>query len=304
MIQHLSRAAIDAALWDQCIAQSTNRLLYAFSWYLDELGPWSALVKGDYEAVMPLPFRQKMGFKYLFIPFSAQQLGVFASNTLTPEEVTTFIEAIPKTYRFVDIRFNQSNPQGTISGEWIQHRNQELDLNPSYEELRGKYGQNLKRNLKKAVKENWKVNVDAFGSETVVEMFRAYKGDLLPQLEEDFYSTLLRLAKVCASRKQAEVWTISGSDGNLTGGVLLFKDHQRIYSMLTAVNEPGRRGCAIHWLRDQMVQQYAGKPVVLDFEGSNEPGLARFNLQFGGKDCLYLQLRKNHLPRGIKWLKK
>jgi hypothetical protein len=48
--------------YDTCMAQSLNSRIYAFSWYLDAVADhWDVLVYGDYEAVMPLPWRQKMG---------------------------------------------------------------------------------------------------------------------------------------------------------------------------------------------------------------------------------------------------
>lgn len=304
MIEYLTNKEIDRERWDACLSRSANGLLYGYSWYLDEIGAWDGLVLGDYQAVMPLTFRQKLGVRYLFVPYSAQQLGVFSPELLTEKQVVDFIQTIPTHFRYVDIRLNQGNDlsEGTFS--LIQHRNQEIDLSPEYEQLKAAYDQNLRRNLKKAARSEWEIQQQQGKSEEIIQLFRKNKGETLSHLEEEFYLTLSRLYQVCREKGWAETWCVTDKNGQLEAGLLIFKDDRRIYSMLTAVSPEGRKGQAVHCMIDRVIQNYAGQPLVLDFEGSNEPGLARFNLQFGAKDCLYLQLKKNHLPRGIKWLKK
>ena len=70
MIRYLTHNQIDTRRWDECIAQSPNGLVYAWSWYLDVVHPsWEALVEDDYETVMPLTGNKKFGVNYLFQPF-------------------------------------------------------------------------------------------------------------------------------------------------------------------------------------------------------------------------------------------
>ncbi len=78
VIKYLKHKDIDKNKWDECINEAPNGLIYGMSWYLDRVCPgWDALVSDDYEAVMPLPWKQKMGLKYVYHPLFAQQLGVF-----------------------------------------------------------------------------------------------------------------------------------------------------------------------------------------------------------------------------------
>lgn len=304
MIRYLQNQDIDRKRWDECLKAAPNGLLYGYSWYLDEIGTWDALVLNDYQAVMPLTYRQKFGIRYLYVSYSAQQLGVFSTSALSEKDVLAFVDAIPSTFRYLDIRLNQGNSLSEEGLHLIRHRNQEVDLQPDYDALKAAYDTNLKRNLKKALKADWKLLKGTDGAEDVIGLFRDYKGAGLSQLEDSFYHTLHQLYQVCLQHEQAETWRVTNQKGDLVAGLLVFKDHRRLYSMLTGVSPEGRKGQAVHWVIDQLIQNYSGKPITLDFEGSNDPGLARFNLQFGAKDCLYLQLRKNQLPRGIKWLKK
>jgi hypothetical protein len=74
-IKYLSREELDDVKYNNCIAESTQSNVYAFSWYLDIVSDqWSALILNDYEAVMPLTWNSKFKFlNYAIQPF-------FASN--------------------------------------------------------------------------------------------------------------------------------------------------------------------------------------------------------------------------------
>jgi len=41
---------------------------------------WDALVEDDYTAVMPLPWKKKYSFRYVYQPLNCQQLGIFTTN--------------------------------------------------------------------------------------------------------------------------------------------------------------------------------------------------------------------------------
>ena len=110
MIKHLKYSQIDFDAWDRCIRESFNGLVYAYSWYLDIVHDgWEALVEDDYVRVMPLTGGKKYGIKYLFQPYFVQQLGVFSKNLLTPEKTMEFLNQIPSSFKYYDIRLNSFN---------------------------------------------------------------------------------------------------------------------------------------------------------------------------------------------------
>ena len=83
MIHYLKRKDIDIVKYNTCIEASINTRIYAYSWYLDIVATnWDILVLNDYEAVMPLPWRQKYFIKYMYPPAWTQQLGVFSKSRI------------------------------------------------------------------------------------------------------------------------------------------------------------------------------------------------------------------------------
>ena len=109
-IRYLTHSEIDSGKWDACISKAFNGMVYAYSWYLDTVCEyWEALVEDDYKSVFPLTWKKKMGIYYLFQPFFAQQLGIFSQKLLNEEIVSSYIEAIPNKYHFVEINLNAFN---------------------------------------------------------------------------------------------------------------------------------------------------------------------------------------------------
>src|SRR6185503_15114532 len=118
---------------------SPSGLIYAHSWYLDHMAEnWDALVMGDYEAVMPLTWKRKFGFSYLYQPFLTAQLGVFShgNRTVSNEElVNLFINMIPRHFRLIEINLNDQNEFNKDDKRFQSHANFTLNLDRSYSTL-------------------------------------------------------------------------------------------------------------------------------------------------------------------------
>ena len=73
--------------------------------------------------------------------------------------------------------------------------------------------------------------------------------------------------------------------------------------MKSGVTDNGKSKGAMHLLFDYFIRQNSGKHYLLDFGGSSVDSVARFYKNFGAKDCLYLQVKKNNLSRLVKWVR-
>ncbi|MDB5281233.1 MAG: family N-acetyltransferase, partial [Bacteroidota bacterium] len=105
-LSYVKRGKIDEQKWNALITDSANSLPYGFSWYLDAICTWDALVLNDYEAVMPLPWLRKFGFKALYQPYYCQQLGFFSKKELSPAVMVDFIERAMKEFSYLNINLN------------------------------------------------------------------------------------------------------------------------------------------------------------------------------------------------------
>lgn len=302
MIHYLKHNEINKKKWDNAIDVSLNNLIYAYSWYLDIVSPdWCALVEDDYISVMPITGNKKYGINYLYPPYFAQQLGVFSTVKLSKQKVENFLNAIPAQYKFIEANLNTQNTFNLPGYKIKENTNIELTLDSSYESLHKKFSEDTKRNIKKAAKHNIQLQKNISPAE-IISIFRKNIGKKINNLKTNNYKTLLSLINTCIQKGYAQTWGAYSEDKLCAGVVWLIKGNRSIF-LFSATNDQAKKTGAMFFLIDQFMQEHAGQKMILDFEGSNLPGLARFYKGFGSEEYVYLQVRKNNLPGVIKWLK-
>lgn len=301
-IRYLRRQEIDTGKWDNCITRAKNGLVYAYSFYLDTMAAnWDALVMDDYAAVMPLPWKKKWGIRYIYHPFLTAQLGIFsAAEGQIP--VTHFLAAIPARFRYIDLPLNHSNiPSAHETGLTIRS-NYVLSLHLSYDELYNRYSENIQRNIKKAVQAGCRPAQHADPEKVIklaVGQMKQQGHDPGENLER-FRKLLTRLQE----KQMVKAYGIESADGTLLASCLFFFSHQRAYYILVGNHPASKNTGASHTLIDSFIRDHAGKKLLLDFEGSDIPGLAQFYSGFGAAHEPYPSLRLNRLPFFLRWLKK
>ena len=298
MVKHLTHDMIDKKCWDDCIAKSFNGSVYAWSWYLDIVHPkWEALIENDYERVMPLTGKTKFGLSYLFQPFFVQQLGVFSQSILTENEVDDFIFAIPGKYKLIEYRLNEYNKVNRDLDFIRNHRNVELDLIYDYQYLYNNYNKNTKRNLAKAESAGLSLdrNIDA---KEIIRLFRDNRGRDVKHWKDPEYARLLDLIDTAIYHESCFTTGAKDIDGELIAGAVFMVSHDRIIFLFSGSDERHKDKHALTFLLDNVIREFSEMPFVLDFEGSDNEGLARFYKGFGGKEIFYPEIKCNNL-KGI-----
>lgn len=295
MIKYLKHDEINFEKWDQCIDRSVNGMIYANSWYLDLVhSQWEALVENDYERVMPLTTGKKFGINYLFQPPFTQQLGVFSTKHLTDEIVKEFCEAIPSKFKFIEINLNTHNKiKANVPGyyPWLTH---ELDLISPYETLSANYSTNLKRNLKKAEQSKITI-VENIKPDDIINIFRKNKGKLLTGLKDQNYELLVRMIYVMIYKRLAYVAGAFTEANDLCAGAFFVYSKKKAIFYFSATDDTAKASGAMPLLIDHFIQKHANKHITLDFEGSNDPNLARFYKSFGANQVIYPHIRISKL---------
>ena len=150
MIKRVSRKKLDVNKYTECLNKSVNYRIYAEVFYLDALvdNNWDCYVLNDYEAIMPLPFVKKFGFKFIVQPIYCQQLGVFHQENFSKE---TFLLFEKKLHRNLvrAYAFNEENTE-IFEPKGIKRVNQILDLQQEIQ-LDNKTKKNIKSFINKKV---------------------------------------------------------------------------------------------------------------------------------------------------------
>lgn len=299
MVRYLNRTEIDAARWNRCIDGAAASLLYARTEYLDAMTQqWGAVVAGDYAAVMPLPYKIKWGIRYVTMPAFVQQLGIF-SNERVPEELQLECMAIAEQrFRFGDYHFNHGNPDPRFRSR----NNFVLSLQPPYDTIRDHYKPDLQKNLSRAQKFNLQFRTATNGGEAI-KLYRSLYEQRQPSIKDEDYRNFEKLCTQLQQNDQVVVRAVYDGSELLSTAVCL-KDSHRMYLLMSATTEHGRTKEANHFLIDRLIHEFSGSALLLDFEGSDVPGIAHFYKNFGTNLQPYYFYRWNHLPWPLKMLKK
>jgi len=310
-IRHYKRQEIDTSRWDACVAQSANRLVYGFHFYLDAItgGQWDALVWEDYKAVMPLTWRRKWGITYLCQPAFTQQTGIFSPSPIDPETTDAFLKTAAQYYRFSEIYLNYGNQHPSPR----THENLIFPLHDSYPVLQSRYKKDLQRNLRLANATGLTYTPD-LDLDTAIEAYRSQYAGRHPAIRPADYTRFhklcrsLQIAGISASEKPADqssqlILRAAVKDNQLCATALLIRDASRLYLLQSTTPPAGRKLEANHYLVDQLVREFAGAGLILDFEGSDLPGIAYFYANFGAIRQPYFFYRHNRLPWPWRLLK-
>lgn len=280
MIKYISRKHLDIDKYNKCINTSLQCRVYAHSWFLDTVSTnWDALVLNDYEMVMPLPKRIKLGIHYIYPPLLTQQLGIFSKNEISEDIFLKFIQAIPKKFKKISIPFNSENK--FISPLLSKKKNYIIPLNKPYELIYKNYSKLRKRVLKQALALNLSIKEnDSY--EKIITLFKE-DIDKRTNLTVNDYSIIKKLFETALEKKIAKIVGVYDSDNNYCGGVVFLISNERIYSLFLASNKEGKKNNAITFANNYIIEKYSNTNYIFDFEGSSIPSIEQFFLSFGAE---------------------
>jgi len=284
---------IDVIKWDACVAENDAGLIYAQYHYLNTVCTnWSAIVIGNYQAIMPLPWRKKFGIIYFYAPAFVQQLGLIGNiDGLTSKEI---FKSIRSFANFGDLLFNFKNEWIISNHIYHPKNNYTIQLLQGYHSIASKYSKDLVQNLQKAEKYNF-TYLHETNISNAIELFQLYYGNRFKHITAlDFKN----IETVCLKYQEQQQCVIRTIKDNLTQQILatalLLKDNKRLYLLMNTTLNDGRKLSANHLLIDRILHEFSGQNLLFDFEGSNLDGVKTFYENYHPENQPYF-----HYPNGL-----
>ncbi|MEZ5197053.1 MAG: hypothetical protein R2764_11785 [Bacteroidales bacterium] len=194
-----------------------------------------------------------------------------------------------------------------IHFEWHTY---ELDLINSFSHIQKNYSTNLKRNLKNAGNSNLSV-VKNTKPDEIIKLFRDNRGKNINSLSDDDYVKLNRISYQGIYKGVIQTYGVYSGNNQLCAAVIFAKSKNKIIFLFSGLSQEGKNTNAMAFLINSFIKEHSMQNLTLDFEGSNDPNLARFYKSFGSKLCTYPHIRINKLPiflnipfRVYKWYKR
>ncbi|MBG8553363.1 GNAT family N-acetyltransferase [Hymenobacter guriensis] len=315
---------LDLTAWDACVGSAREGLPYACSWWLHATaGRWDALVEveagtGRYLAVWPLPVKWRPWGRQVYQPPFTQQLGAYSLADEAGKQARIALLVIDKlTPRYTQFyaQLNDANGLPTSSplprnaGKPLvllqRRQTYHLLLEAPYETLRAAYAADYRRRLRQ--QESASVPLTAAETadvEPLLQLFQQTKGSEAG-LEPRHYEKLRLLALALRQRNLLEVYEVrQPATGELMAGALFVHYRQRLIYLFAAASSEGKKVAAPSVLVDAVIRRHAGTPgLILDFEGSMIPSIARFFANFGATPVSYAAISFTQRPWYLQWMR-
>ncbi len=302
-IRFIKNKDIDIGKWDQCIDNSPFGIAYAKTWYLDRICPhWDALVWGEYLYIMPLVNSRKFGISYVYQPFFTQQLGIFSVFEVGTEIVNQFLNAIPAAYKLTDMKLNLGNLPSTTAFKLQKNTTYQLSLQPGSKTLQENYSSNTKRNIQKAIRNKIWIS-PVYDLLHFLDFTQLNLREKSPEIKPEHYQALQRVISYAIYHQSGELYGAWDSTNNLVAAVFFLTSNRKSIYLAASSNNTGIEESAMFLLIDTFIRNNSGKDIILDFEGSNLSGIARFYAGFGAKPQVYYSVHQNRLPKVLRIFK-
>lgn len=300
-IKFLYNKEVNRIEWDNCIQNSVNSKIYAFSWYLDIVSEeWNGLVYGDYELVFPIVMKKNIFFNKIIHPLFCQQLGPFSpslfllKNSNVHSQILSFLDENYKNFEFSINHECSQIFKSEIRTQYphikhIDRVNLELDLAKDYESLFNNYNNNTKRHLRKNEEINFSITVIE-DVNNFIDIFQKYVGDKA-NLKSSHYVIIRDLISKCLDKNLGSLFALYNQEEEVLAMSFIVHYANRDI-LLFNVSSKSLQSNAMTVLVDDYVQKECLQNKVLDFEGSNISGVKRFYKGFGAVERNYIHIQK------------
>jgi hypothetical protein len=299
--------------WDACVAAAPEALPYACAWWLTATaGRWDAVVEiqaetGAYVSVFPLPFKTRPWGRDVYQPLFTQQLGLLTTAASRHRNVLDYLALLPAAgfaHFYVQLSAQNELVAAPPTFKLIQRQTYHLSLAPAYAALAAAYAPDYRRRLSRNQQQAAPLLVkETMSAKALVQLFKSEKE--VAGLKTQDYERLHALLHALQAQGRLLVLEVRApeTEGLLAGAIFVRYGSFIIY-LFAAASLGGKKASAPLLLLDHVIQRYAGSPgLILDFEGSMIPSIARFFANFGAAPVPYVALTQTRQPWYLQWMR-
>ncbi|HMH33991.1 MAG TPA: GNAT family N-acetyltransferase, partial [Puia sp.] len=191
-----------------------------------------------------------------------------------------------------------SQQHGSVS----RRTNYIIPLEEDYSTIYDRFTEDAKKNIRRTEASGLTASQDV-AMDQVIRLFVEAYGEKNKHISRNDYARFKILAGQCIDRGYGFAIGIRDSDNDLVAAAFFGKDEKRVYYILGAPNQQGRKTNAVHSLIDEVIRKYAGSGLIFDFEGSDIPSVAQFYRKFSPMSRQYDLVQLNRLPRWLQHLR-
>lgn len=286
MIRKLKYHEIDWEKYQKCLENSEQYIFFAEKQYLDLIinTNWQILIYKDYEAVMPVPIVNKLGFQFVLMPMQTQQLGIFSEKD--HQEINNqFYDFLNQNYSVFYYAFNAKNKFSLVT----ETRKNFILEKDTYENVRKKYSVHRRRNVR--ILESFRDKI-RFEEAADVESTRDFFNEnIIGITDKKGIEKAFNNMKILKQGKLLKIYNLL-YDNTLASQAYLLETHTEQFLIIFINNKKYLKYNSTSIILDQIFQNNIEKKQF-NFHGSNLPEIAEFYRRFGAKEERYTFIKHN-----------
>ncbi|HYG39563.1 MAG TPA: hypothetical protein VD908_13125 [Cytophagales bacterium] len=313
MYKYLSHNEIDLQKWDSCIENSSNKNIYALSWFLNIVSEnWDGIIEENsekYLKVFPVTKSRRYGIKYITQPPFAIQLGLFSSTDIvSTNDFVEILKILYLKYSYVlNYPFNHYNTpyieRISDSYSFKQNVTQHISLKRSYEETFSNFSKSRRKNIRKGLNDCIYVE-EGNNIDELIDLFvanTAYK--IYGGVNKIDYRLLTELCKKGKDKGVVKIFNAKNCKNEIIASTLILDYKTTVVNLFSANNQEGRLRNGESILIDFLIKKYSLKKDFIDLEGTGTLGIKEFKSRFNPEVVTYYSLTNNNLPFLLKIIK-
>ena len=280
-IRCIDRKELNEEAYTLALKKSKNYLLFSEIPYLDILtkNKWKCLVEGNYERVLPLPYKMKWGiFKVIYQPFFIQQFSIYGEPDAM---VDSFIKAIP--WYFIKVHLQLSECTYESKSKRVNYL---LPLKKPYEELYRQFNNDAKKNLKKLMEFQAEIQKMPCSTDQLIDSYQKMWGQKQAHIKTTHYENLKKVLELVPDHLK-DIGLYQTREGVLLAVFAFVLSGKNWQYLLAAPTKQGLNKGIMHWVINEKIKQHAEEDAVLDFEGSEIEGVSKFYQKWNPQKTYY-----------------
>ena len=285
-MQLISKDKIDLRRWDELVASSPGATVYNQSVYLDALAEdWCALVVGDYEGGMAVPFTRRAGISGIYTPNFIRSVSWLGKSV----DFSQVEHLLRSSFRRCELRLDVP----LFSGQDQNWKYQHLPIGTALH-----LSSQAKRSLKKFQKAGFELRAAALPEalHVITEELKAKVDALRPIDLQRFTSLFLDYPK--------EELMVLGAfrNGELQAAQLFIRWRKALLFIKGGARQQALKDGAMYGLMLQAIEWAKSHDLEVSFEGSNVESVRNFYCAFGATDVHYYEWKWNRAPWWFNWM--
>ncbi|MEJ6583317.1 MAG: GNAT family N-acetyltransferase [Crocinitomicaceae bacterium] len=282
----LARKNINDAVWNRIVENSPIENCILYSWAMDATAEnWCAVVDGEYDFFLPIPFSVKLGVKRARQQVYSRQVDFIGDSKLFPKA----IEILKTEFKEFDVRFSET--KFGISDQYFQI----LDLTKEID-----YSTNAKRLIKKAKHFRYELTPD------LAPLIELYTSNTHKKLNNSnaYLQRLKRLMQSCMENGKGYAFTALDGD-KIVGACFIIEDKSTSTYLIGDADLDEKKAGVVYGMIDFAINTAKERNMKhFDFGGSNVASVAQFYRKFGSENKKYTRVNWDKSPFWFKALKK